>query len=125
LTVVGIIVAAGLVLATSRASRKLNATIRVTDTQLVVENKESFDWTDVRITPGPCVQPVRSALLKAGGAWAVDLEDLRTVRGERFDPTKQRIETVWLVAEIPDGPGTYSWRPAGQRSGNSPKNGCS
>jgi hypothetical protein len=123
--VVGFVAAAGLALATSRAPKKLNAAVRVTGTQLVVENKESFDWTDVRISPAPCVQTLRSALLKAGDAWTVELRELRTVRGEPFDPATQRIESVSLFAQIPDGQGTYSWPAADERSGRSPTSGCS
>jgi hypothetical protein len=121
LSVVGILAAAGLSVATSRAVT-LKASIGLTATEMVVRNGDSFEWSDVALSPEPCIMPLRRASLLAGQSWVVPLEDLRTVKGGPFKAETNRVRGISLRARIPGGFGRFEWNTG---EGESPRTECS
>ena len=103
MTLAGIVAAALMAAATSRAPTRLKASIRIDGSRLVVENRDTFNWHDVVLLPGPCVQPIRSPFVRAGAAWVIDLSELRTIRGKRLDAVTGRMDSIDLFVRRPRG----------------------
>ena len=85
----------------------LSTTVRFTGTQIVVINRDNFDWRDCKIA-------INSGIF--GGGWTTNVARIATgdtVRGgiltftrrggERFNPATHAVETITVICQTPLG----------------------
>ena len=100
----------------SRSSRSstadLNAAVRFTGTQFVIQNNDSFDWTNVKLevnakgfSSGYVLNVPR---ISAGQTYTVGAMQFAKSDGERFDPFSHKALTFTIWCDTQRGNGFYS-----------------
>ena len=88
------------------AQPELNASVRRTGAQLLVENRDTFPWRncEVEINPGRGGGwSQRVAYVPAGETIRGGLLAFTREGGERFNPATHAIETVRVACDVPAG----------------------
>jgi hypothetical protein len=94
-----------------RQAPSLNASVSFTGTQFVIANRDSFDWTDVRLEINPGVLTSGYSLtadrIVAGETYAVGAMQFAKGDGTRFDPFAMKPLQLSVSAETPWGRGYW------------------
>lgn len=111
---VGPIIARGLQLAkrkpapvgSAAAPEKLDASVSYTGAQFVITNKNSYDWTDVKLEINPGVVSsgwvLRVDRLQAGQQYQVGAAQFTKTDGERFNPFTHRVQVFMIFCKQGD-----------------------
>jgi len=89
----------------------LNATVRFTGTQFVIQNNNSFDWTNVELEinsgliSGGYVLNVER--MRAGETYTVGAMQFAKSDGERFNPFTHKPQKLSVWCDTPRGKGFY------------------
>jgi len=74
-----------------------------------IENKDSYDWTDVDLTLNRYYTCTVS-LIPAGGTCQMWDEDFAKPDGTRFNFSTTKPLTILIECQTPKGPGIYDWK---------------
>jgi len=92
---------------TTASEPTLSTTVRFTGTQIVVINRDYFDWRDCKIAinsgifGGGWTTPV--ARIAAGDTVRGGIATITRRGGERFNPATHTVETITLICQTPRG----------------------
>lgn len=117
-SLIGLIVAGVLAAGTtnggggSSSTVRLNATVHFTGTQVVVKNKDSFNWSNVKLEVNPGLVSGGYVLnvptMKAGETYTVGALQFAKSDGERFNPFTHKPQKFSIWCDTPKGKGFYS-----------------
>lgn len=106
----------GAVSKTASSTVDLHTTVRFTGTQIVIDNKDPFDWTDVKLEINPGLVSGGYALdverMKAGETYTVGALQFANSDGERFNPFTHKPQKFTVSCNTPGGRGFYygTWK---------------
>jgi hypothetical protein len=90
----------------------LNASVRFTGTQIVIQNNDSFEWNNLRIELNSGLLNsgyyLDASSIKAGTTATVGILNFAKSNGERFNPISMKARTVTIMADTPSGRGIYT-----------------
>ncbi|MCK4751930.1 MAG: hypothetical protein KAS75_00685 [Planctomycetes bacterium] len=87
-------------------SDDLNASVEFTGSQFVIENKDSFDWTNVELkVNSDYVLKVRR--MTAGEIYTVGAMQFAKSGGEKFNPFTHKALNFSIYCDTPSGMGFY------------------
>jgi hypothetical protein len=90
----------------------LNANVRFTGTQFVIENKDSFDWTNVTLEVNGSTfssgYKLKVSRLEAGETYTVGAMQFAKSDGEKFNPITYKVQSIYISCDVPNGTGWYS-----------------
>ena len=101
---------------TSSSTVDLTATVQFTGTQFVIHNRDSFDWTNVKLAVNPGTfsrgYTLTTPRLVAGETYTVGAMQLTKSDGERFNPLTHKPTNFSISCDTPRGNGFYygSWK---------------
>lgn len=94
-----------------KPSPEIYAAVRFTGTQFVITNKDSFDWTNVKLeinggifSGGYQLKPER---MKAGETYTVGALQFADSDGKRFNPFEMKPQKLSITADTPNGMAVY------------------
>ena len=89
----------------------LNASVRFTGAQFVIQNKDSFDWTNVKLEVNSAylLETIRIA---AGETYTVGAMQFAKSDGEKFNPFTHKPLNFSIWCDTPKGKAFYyaSWK---------------
>ena len=95
-----------------RSIPNLNAAVRFTGTQIIIENKDPFDWNNVRIELNAGLLNsgyyLDAAAIKVGTTATVGILNFAKSSGERLNPLTIKVRKVTVFADTPSGRAIYS-----------------
>ena len=99
----------------SSSTVDLKASVSFTGTQFVIENKDSFDWTNVKLEVNPeglsSGYVLKSGRMEAGETYTVGAMQFAKSDGEKFNPITHKPLNFSIWCDTPKGNGFYygSW----------------
>jgi len=89
----------------------LNASVRFTGSQFVIENKDSFDWTNVKLEVNSKTFSsgyiLRVGRMTAGETYTVGAMQFAKSGGEKFNPFTHKALNFSIWCDTPSGKGFY------------------
>jgi hypothetical protein len=90
---------------------QLDASVRFTGTQFVIENRDGFDWTNVEMSINYGVfaggYDLATARMEAGESYTVGAMQFAKSSGERFNPVTMKPTKFMISADTPRGKAFY------------------
>lgn len=102
--------------APARSTVDLNASVSFLQGEFIIANRDSFEWTNVKLEVNPGIlsggYTLRTDRLAAGETYSVGAMRFATSDGERFNPLTHKAQKFSIVADTPRGRGYYfaSWQ---------------
>ena len=89
----------------------LNATVIFNGTQFVIANRDSFDWTNVKLEINSKTfssgYTLRTSIIEAGETYTVGAMQFAKSDGERFNPFTHKATNLSVWCDTPKGKGFY------------------
>lgn len=99
----------------SSSTVDLNASVRFSGTQFIIQNKDSFDWTNVKLEVNARTfssgYVLKSGIMAAGETYTVGAMQFAKSDGEKFNPFTHKPLNLSIWCDTPRGKGFYygSW----------------
>lgn len=99
----------------SSSTIDLNASVRFSGTQFIIQNKDSFDWTNVKLEVNSKTFSsgyiLKSGRMTAGETYTVGALQFAKSDGEKFNPFTHKPLNFSIWCDTPKGKGFYygSW----------------
>lgn len=100
----------------SSSTVDLSASVRFTDTQFVIQNKDSFDWANVKLEVNSKTfssgYVLKSGRMAAGETYTVGAMQFAKSDGLKFNPFTHKPLNFSIRCDTPKGKGFYygSWK---------------
>lgn len=95
----------------SSSTVDLNATVSFNGTQFVISNRDSFDWTNVKLEVNSKTFSsgyiLKTSLMKAGQVYTVGAMQFANSDGEKFNPFTHKALNLSIWCDTPKGKGFY------------------
>ena len=95
----------------SSSTVDLNATVSFNGTQFVIANKDSFDWTNVKLEINSKTfssgYTLNTSVMKAGEVYTVGAMQFAKSDGEKFNPFTHKALNLSVWCDTPRGKGFY------------------